>query len=77
MNNLPAMPLTYYWRKFPKFPDGRDITHNLAKICTELVNHAGGILTEFVIPVMYKQVDKEDKDCSCGRLPHTLTINKN
>ena len=29
-------------------------------------------MTEFVIPVMYKQVDNEDKDCSCGRLPHTF-----
>lgn len=57
--NLPAMPL--------------DTTHNLAKICRELVNPTGGILTEFVIPVKRKRVDNEDKDwASLGRLPHNF-----
>ena len=48
--NLPAMPLLN--------------THNLAKICRELVNPTGGILTEFVIPVKRKRVDNEDKGFS-------------
>ena len=29
-------------------------------------------MTEFVIPAKRKRVDNEDKDCSCGRLPHTF-----